>query len=60
MSLERNALVGLCPTAPLMALGTVAGAIDMSFSTSSVLEVRDRAGPTILCPAGQGTSFNPP
>ncbi len=39
MSLDRNALCGLCPTGPYMALGTVAGAIDMSFSTSSVLEV---------------------
>ena len=37
--IERSATVGVCPTAPLLAAGTVAGAIDMSFSTNSVLEV---------------------
>lgn len=38
---ERSATVAFCPHANLLALGTVAGAIDMSFSTSSVLEVCD-------------------
>jgi protein transport protein SEC31 len=38
--IERSATVGFCPGAPLLAAGTVAGAIDMSFSTNSVLEVR--------------------
>jgi protein transport protein SEC31 len=37
---DRNATVGFAPHSGLMAAGTVAGAIDMSFSTSSVLEVR--------------------
>lgn len=36
---ERSATLALCPTAPLLATGTVAGAFDMSFSTSSKLEV---------------------
>ena len=36
---ERSATVAFCPHANLLAMGTVAGAIDMSFSTSSVLEV---------------------
>ena len=39
-SVDRSATVAFCPVAPLLAAGTVAGAIDMSFSTSSVLEVR--------------------
>lgn len=38
---ERSATVAFCPHANLLAMGTVAGAIDMSFSTSSVLEVCD-------------------
>eukprot|EP00878_Enallax_costatus_P037555 GHUV01042428.1.p1 GENE.GHUV01042428.1~~GHUV01042428.1.p1 ORF type:complete len:228 (+),score=42.22 GHUV01042428.1:178-861(+) len=38
--LDRSATVAFCPLSPsLMAAGTVAGAIDMSFSTNSVLEV---------------------
>lgn len=39
--IERSATVGFCPTVgrPLLAAGTVAGAIDMSFSTSAVLEI---------------------
>ena len=38
---DRSATVGFCPTVgrPLLAAGTVAGAIDMSFSTSAVLEI---------------------
>ncbi len=48
--IERSATVGFCPTAPLLAAGTVAGAIDMSFSTNSVLEVRlvERVGHVVL------------
>ena len=38
--LDRSATVGFCPHAGLMAAGTVAGAIDQSFSTSSTLDVR--------------------
>ena len=38
--LERSATVGFCPQAGFMAAGTVAGAIDMSFSTASTLDVR--------------------
>ena len=37
--IDRSAAVGFCPVAPLLAAGTVSGAIDMSFSTNSVLEV---------------------
>lgn len=37
--IERSATVAFCPSANLLAAGTVAGAIDMSFSTNSVLEV---------------------
>ncbi|KAG1669386.1 hypothetical protein FOA52_004037 [Chlamydomonas sp. UWO 241] len=37
--IDRNATVGFAPHSGLMAAGTVAGAIDMSFSTSSVLEL---------------------
>ena len=38
---ERASTVAFCPAAGrlLLAAGTVAGAIDMSFSTSSVLEI---------------------
>jgi protein transport protein SEC31 len=42
LSIDRSATVGFCPTAAgraLLAAGTVAGAIDMSFSTSAVLEI---------------------
>lgn len=40
--IDRSATLAFCPHAPpgLIAVGSVAGAIDMSFSTSSVLEVR--------------------
>lgn len=38
--IERSATVGFCPTGRYIATGTVAGAVDMSFSTNSVLEVR--------------------
>lgn len=40
--IERSATVGFCPTRDgrsLLAAGTVAGAIDMSFSTTAVLEL---------------------
>lgn len=37
--IDRSATVGFCPVAPLLAAGTVAGAIDMSFSTNAMLEV---------------------
>ncbi|KAG2498995.1 hypothetical protein HYH03_003181 [Edaphochlamys debaryana] len=37
--IERSAIGAFCPHAPFLAAGTVAGAIDISFSTSSVLEV---------------------
>jgi len=38
--IERSAMFTFCPSAPFMAAGSVAGAIDLSFSTSSQLEVR--------------------
>ncbi len=38
-ALDRSATVAYCPGSGLMAAGTVAGAIDMSFSTSSTLDV---------------------
>eukprot|EP00798_Chlamydomonas_sp_ICE-L_P017882 gene17882-24273_t len=38
-TLERSSTPSFCPAGGLMAAGTVAGAIDMSFSTNSVLEV---------------------
>ena len=37
---DRSATLSFCPTGPFLAAGSVAGAIDLSFSTSSVLEVR--------------------
>jgi protein transport protein SEC31 len=37
---ERAATVAFCPHTGMLAAGTVAGAVDMSFSTNSVLEVR--------------------
>jgi protein transport protein SEC31 len=40
--IDRSATVGFCPTPAgrsLLAAGTVAGAIDMSFSTNAVLEI---------------------
>ena len=36
---QRSAALTFSPTAPYLAAGTVAGAIDTSFSTSSTLEV---------------------
>jgi hypothetical protein len=44
--LERSAIVSWCPEKPigsptLLAAGTVAGTVDITFSTNSVLEVRD-------------------
>jgi protein transport protein SEC31 len=35
---DRSATLAFCPTAPFLAAGSVAGAIDLSFSTSSALE----------------------
>ena len=40
---DRSATLSFCPTGPFLAAGSVAGAIDLSFSTSSVLEVRLRS-----------------
>lgn len=40
--IERSATYTFCPTAPFLATGSVAGAIDLSFSTSSQLEVCSR------------------
>jgi protein transport protein SEC31 len=37
--LERSACVTFAPNAPMLACGTAAGAIDLSFSSNSVLEV---------------------
>ncbi|PNH06272.1 Protein transport protein Sec31A [Tetrabaena socialis] len=37
--IDRSATAAFCPHAPFLAAGTVAGAIDISFSTSSVLEL---------------------
>lgn len=37
--IERSAMFTFCPCGPYMAAGSVAGAIDLSFSTSSQLEV---------------------
>jgi hypothetical protein len=37
---ERSATVSFCQNGPYLAAGSVAGAIDLSFSTSSQLEVR--------------------
>lgn len=37
--LDRSATVSFCPGSSLLAAGTVAGAIDISFSTNSTLEV---------------------
>ncbi|GFR43886.1 hypothetical protein Agub_g5015 [Astrephomene gubernaculifera] len=37
--IDRSATGAFCPHAPFLAAGTVAGAIDISFSTSSVLEI---------------------
>ncbi|GLC43098.1 hypothetical protein PLESTF_001202800 [Pleodorina starrii] len=36
---DRSATAAFCPHGPYLAAGTVAGAIDISFSTSSVLEI---------------------
>jgi len=38
--IERSAMFTFCPSGPFLAAGSVAGAIDLSFSTSSQLEVR--------------------
>lgn len=38
--IERSAMFTFCPCGPYLAAGSVAGAIDLSFSTSSQLEVR--------------------
>lgn len=44
---ERSATLSFCQNAPFLAAGSVAGAIDLSFSTSSVLEVT--VGPRSRC-----------
>lgn len=36
---DRSATIAFCPVAPFIAAGTVAGAIDVSFSTNAVLEI---------------------
>ncbi|KAL2612070.1 hypothetical protein R1flu_023762 [Riccia fluitans] len=38
-SISRSATVAFAPTAPIMAVGTIAGAIDASFSSSASLEI---------------------
>lgn len=38
--LQRSAVVAFSPDASLLATGTVAGAVDMDFSSVSTLEVR--------------------
>lgn len=54
-SIERSAMFTFCPSAPFLAAGSVAGAIDLSFSTSSQLEIfsLDYASPArLLQPVG--------
>ena len=36
---DRSAAFTFCPSGPFLAAGSVAGAIDLSFSTASQLEV---------------------
>jgi protein transport protein SEC31 len=36
---DRSANVAFCPYSHLLAMGSVAGAIDVNFSTNSVVEV---------------------
>lgn len=38
--IDRSATFSFCSNAPFLATGSVAGAIDLNFSTNSVLEVR--------------------
>lgn len=46
-TVDRSATVAFCQNAPqFLAAGSVAGAIDLSFSTNSHLEVRAAALPT--------------
>ena len=51
---NRCATVAFSPTAPFIATGTMAGAIDLSFSTTACLEVRNpefsQGHPLILFP----------
>lgn len=54
-SIERSAMFTFSPSAPFLAAGSVAGAIDLSFSTSSQLEIfsLDYASPArLLQPVG--------
>lgn len=37
--ISRSATCAFCPTEPLIAMGTMAGAVDLSFSTNSTIEV---------------------
>eukprot|EP00201_Polytomella_parva_P000598 CAMPEP_0175077168 /NCGR_PEP_ID=MMETSP0052_2-20121109/23216_1 /TAXON_ID=51329 ORGANISM="Polytomella parva, Strain SAG 63-3" /NCGR_SAMPLE_ID=MMETSP0052_2 /ASSEMBLY_ACC=CAM_ASM_000194 /LENGTH=971 /DNA_ID=CAMNT_0016346555 /DNA_START=120 /DNA_END=3032 /DNA_ORIENTATION=+ len=57
--IERSATVAFCPQSSLLAAGTVAGAIDISFSTSSILEVFAldySAGPEVPLVSGSVTA----
>ncbi|KAK3253493.1 hypothetical protein CYMTET_37261 [Cymbomonas tetramitiformis] len=54
--IERSATVAFSPTAPYMAAGTMAGAIDLSFSSSASLEVfkMDFQNPALEMPLAGG------
>lgn len=51
--IERSATPAFFPGGGMLAAGTVAGAIDMSFSTSSVLEVGELSCNEIICSDNQ-------
>ena len=53
--LDRSATVAFCPQSGLMAAGTVAGAIDMSFSTSSTLDVSPSSSTCVSQPLHQSS-----
>lgn len=40
--IERSAVVSFCPSAPYLLAGSAASAIDLNFSTASVLEVHNK------------------
>jgi hypothetical protein len=44
---NRCATVAFAPNAPFIATGTMAGAIDLSFSTTACLEVRNSTVPRL-------------
>eukprot|EP00879_Flechtneria_rotunda_P020871 GHRR01021974.1.p1 GENE.GHRR01021974.1~~GHRR01021974.1.p1 ORF type:complete len:217 (+),score=50.51 GHRR01021974.1:164-814(+) len=52
--IDRSAIVGFAPNQPLIATGTYSGGIDISFSTSSVLEIfnLDFSNDASLVPSG--------